>query len=310
MSVYSITFKPLSVLTNIPDAQTIFGAFCYKYASLYGNEDLENLLKIENSNNPVFLISSMFFNDTLPFPTDFMPPKKKSVSIQETTRNKKLKKIKYISKKLYIDYVVNNEDFVNTYYENISSKYIIINDELLAHKEDNLLTEKYLVRDTRTRNSFSFNKDEKELFKDEVFYCNDKLLFTVYLNILNNDFKEKIINTFAKMNYVFFGGKKSVGYNLYSFIEIKEEDELNKLNHNMLVSKSLVDKDIDLNKSYYTYDNVNNKHNINVANVNRKQVNVLKEGSVLFTDKPFVGGLVQDDVYGKTIYQYYLGMLI
>ena len=71
MAYYSLEFKPLSVITKIPDAQTIFGAFCYQYKALFGEAELEDFLKNESSIQPIVLFSSMFYKNVLPLPLDF-----------------------------------------------------------------------------------------------------------------------------------------------------------------------------------------------------------------------------------------------
>lgn len=310
MSIYSIEFKPLSVLTKIPDAQTIFGAFCYKMKEIYGENTLKNFLKLENGDNPLFLISSMFYNQTMPIPLDFMPIKENVSSLEDASQNKKVKKIKYMSKSLFIEYKNNKEKFMKDFYKNLNDKFIIVNNELLLKKDENIINDKYIVKDVRTRNAYSNSLTNKKLYKDEVIYCNEKLTFNIYINILNEKCADIVLNIFKSMNYVFFGGHKSIGYNLFSFIDCKTEKELENTNHKTLVSKSLITQEIDLENSFYKFQVLNNKNNQQLGNIYHKQVYVLDEGSVISTSKEYIGRMVEEKVNEKTIYQYYLGMLL
>lgn len=308
MAIYSVEFKPLSVLTKIPDAQTIFGAFCYKYKELYGNDKLDKFLDIEK-NTPIFLLSSMFYKNVLPFPLDFRPKFNPNITLEETLNNKKLKKIKYISKDLYIKYVSEKEKFCDNYFEDVKNNYQIINKEILSLNDDNILKEKYVENDTRIRNS-NPNREDKGLFRDEVIYCNPKLSFQIYLNIIDETYKDEILNVFENMNYVFFGGNKSIGYNLYEFVNIERENKLENLNHKMLLSKSLANSDVDYDNSNYGIELLVNKFNVQGNKLNRKQVMVLREGSVLNTSNDYSGGLVEEEQNGMKTYQYYYGMMI
>ncbi len=309
MSIYSIEFKPLSVLTKIPDAQTIFGAFCYKYKEIFGNDKLNEFLEKENSDNHVVLFSSMFYKNVLPLPHDFTLKHQVGLSLEETINNKRTKKIKFVSKQVYLDFINNKEEFESTFRENIDKKYKIINKEILAFQNEDFLDEKYLVNDFRIRNAYSLDEDKK-LFRDEVMYCNDKLTFNIYVNILDDSFKDNVIKTFESMQRVFFGGLKSIGYNLYSFVSTKEETEISLKRHNMLLSKSIIDKNIDLENSYYTPQFISNKFNTQSNKLYRKQLLVLNEGSVISTSKDVVGGLIKEEQNGNVTYQYYLGMII
>ncbi len=309
MGIYSLEFKPLSVLTKLPDAQCIFGAFCYKYKEIYGNNDLEELLNVE-STTPVFLISSMFFKNVLPLPLDFKPKRKIGLTLEETTKNKRFKKVKYISKSLYVEYVSNKEKFIDAYYENMQRNYKIIDNNILVNKNDDILDEKYLINDYRIRNSNPLINDKK-LFRDEIIYCNEKLTFNVYVNIIDDKYREKVLNTFKEMNYVFFGGMKSIGYNLFTFINCAEEKQLSNLKSKMLISKGLVKSGLNYDTSCYTLSVVNNKFNLQGSKINRKQLIVFNEGSIINTNnREYIGELISDKQDNVLTYQYYLGMFI
>ena len=47
MKEYKLVFKPLSTITNIPNAQTIFGAICNIIVNTQGEEALNNYISWE-----------------------------------------------------------------------------------------------------------------------------------------------------------------------------------------------------------------------------------------------------------------------
>lgn len=53
MKEYKLVFKPLSTITNIPNAQTIFGAICNIIVNTQGEEALNNYISSFN-NQPLF----------------------------------------------------------------------------------------------------------------------------------------------------------------------------------------------------------------------------------------------------------------
>lgn len=309
MAIYLVELKPLSVLTKIPDAQTIFGAFCYKYKEIYGEEKLEFFIEQEKSNKPAVLFSSMFYKDVLPLPLNFNVPLKKGLSLDETIKNKKIKKLKYISKLIYNEYANDKEKFEENFYLNLESKYEIVNNDILAYKNELNFDGACIVSDIRTRNAMTYSVDKK-LFKDEVFYCNERLTFNIFINILNDDFKEEILNTFKLMKYTFFGGQKSIGYNLFEFKSIKLDETINCNKTNMLLSKAVIDTKVNINDSYYKVELIKNKFNVQGSKLERKQINTFVEGSVISTTSNYIGGIIEEEQDGKKTYQYYIGMLI
>lgn len=46
MKEYKLVFKPLSTITNIPNAQTIFGAICNIIVNTQGEEALNNYISL------------------------------------------------------------------------------------------------------------------------------------------------------------------------------------------------------------------------------------------------------------------------
>jgi len=123
MEPYAIYLKPKSSFISWPTSDTIFGALCWAIYHIYGQPELENLLKDFN-NKPKFILSSAFpylqTNNTIvhffPKPlflklkskdieglakkkNDTLEFKRKIISIQETI--KEIKKVLYISEEIF-----------------------------------------------------------------------------------------------------------------------------------------------------------------------------------------------------------------
>ena len=65
MKTYRITFKVLSSITHLPDAQTLFGSFCNIIRSTQGEEALQQYFQSFQT-QPLFIHSSMFPHELLP----------------------------------------------------------------------------------------------------------------------------------------------------------------------------------------------------------------------------------------------------
>lgn len=310
MSVYCVRLKALSVLTKFPDAQTIFGAFCYKYLHLFGKEKLDALLSEEYS-NPFFAISSLLYENTVPVPLDFAPRRKTDLScikIEDNYLFKKIKKIKFFSIGIFNLYKQNKELFEEQFYDKINTDFEIINSEIICLKNENMCKEKYYVVDARTRNSFS-TEDKKKLFKDEVMYINDNVVFSVYVLINNQKYENEIIETFSRMSYTSLGGFKSIGYNLFSVIDVKEFSNLGTNKYGLLLSKCLIDDSFDVTKASYNLMRINNKATKGQDKYH-SCITCICEGSVVDISNKIIGSLVKE-TNGDTInYQNYLGFVI
>jgi CRISPR type III-A-associated RAMP protein Csm4 len=300
MKRYIIRFKPLSVITELPDGQKLFGAFCYSYNRLYGEEKLEKMLECQYA-NPTIIFSSLFFDNVLPCPMDFMPNRLKNPSLIDVKESKKYKKIKFFSKSVFNDYKNNKEEFEKSFYLSFDSKYRIIKNELLCSKNENIVYN--YVKDSRTRNS-----SDRELFKDQVFYLDENMMMYAYMDIYDEGITENILGVIKNMRYISLGGFKSIGYNLYNVEEVIEINDCKR--YGMLLSKSVLPNDIDIDNSFYSLNVANNKYTKGET-IYKNGLVVLNEGSVISsTNSNYVGSIVKDEKGGKYTYRYYIGYLI
>lgn len=308
MSLYKISIKPISPITGIPDSQTIFGLLCHMFVSYYGENELETLLNDIKKDAQTLLISSMFYENTLPIPKNFTPLHEEISNKKQASESKAIKKIKYFSLGLYREYIKSKEKFENTFLEQLDKKnYIIINDEIVS-KKDELLNEKYLIAELKIRNKVSLKKEDKKLFYEKIFYVNEKLNFNFYLDV-DLKYEEKIKKLITSMNYVSIGGSKSIGFNLYNFINIEKSDIKRNKPH-LLISKSIGDSSINFENSFYDLKVTNNKFNNAKDTIFRKQIVTLVEGSYIDTCKDVIGSLVEEHNDKNITYQYMIGFLI
>lgn len=68
--MYKISIKPHSSFTSMLHSDTLFGAFCWNYVYLYGEDDLrEDILNPCIKGNPSIVFSNGFPHGTVPLPT-------------------------------------------------------------------------------------------------------------------------------------------------------------------------------------------------------------------------------------------------
>ena len=145
MKEYKLVFKPLSTITNIPNAQTIFGAICNIIVNTQGEEALNNYISSFN-NHPLFIHSSMFPLNMLPmvhyniFDIDYINHnilKEKSIdqlSYLQTLKN--YKKINYTTESIFNDYIIKS-DF-NKMRDDLLNKKINIKNYCLQKASENI----------------------------------------------------------------------------------------------------------------------------------------------------------------------------
>lgn len=310
MALYSVLFKPLGPMTKIPDSQVLFGAFCHYYKSVYGESELESMLHKQYT-RPYFFISSLFPQGFLPMPVGLQFERLKDINEKNNYVFKLSKKIKYISIGIYNDLQLNPQDFLNNYYQRIiNNEYIISEDKLFLQKKGEIiLPNKVFCKEMRIRNAK--HGDDKQLFYNYLIYVQPSIMFQAYIRIENDLELDKIKNVFANMRCFSLGGYKSVGYNLFDFVKFEKIDEFkNKLGLKLLLSKSIGDTNINLDKSSYQIKVIHNKFNGVSPTLHRKSVVSLLEGSLLSTGSVYSGSLVEESINDKKIYQNFLGLLI
>lgn len=310
MKLYSVLFKPLGPLTKIPDSQSLFGVFCHYYKYLFNEENLELFLK-DQIEKPSFIISSLFVKDFLPMPIGMQFGR-----IQDEIEGlpillKKCKQVKYISKNIYKDYLLSPQVFLNSFYKQIiDGKYVLTEDNNFLQKQgENLLPAEPFKKEMRIRNMKE--ESEKQLFYNYIINSHPDLVYEAYVKIVDSDKIENIKKTFEAMRYVSIGGNKSIGYNLFDCIDFKSVNDIpENQGPKLLLSKAIGDDSVNLKESNYQLKVLHNKLNNIKPTKHRQTVLAFVEGSMIHTNKEYIGKLISDSINQKLIYQNMLGLLI
>ena len=257
MKEYKLVFKPLSTITNIPNAQTIFGAICNIIVNTQGEEALNNYISSFN-NQPLFIHSSMFPLNMLPmvhyniFDIDYINHnilKEKSIdqlSYLQTLKN--YKKINYTTESIFNDYIIKS-DF-NKMRDDLLNKKINIKNYCLQKASENILFEQTKQLNTHVRKKDYYNTsigDDNALYYDDTIYTNG--LF--YILVKTNENIKKIKDIFSYSHFFGFGPRHSVGKNSFKLISIEEIKRKPNLNNKLLLSQSVFDECINLSESNY-----------------------------------------------------------
>src|SRR5690606_3159573 len=160
---------------------------------------------------------------------------------------------------IFEEYLLDKDKFSSNYIEHIlRNDYVIIEDKYLVKRDEaNNFKTPFMYNELVVRNSKP-TTDDQQLFYNNVLYCNESLLFDVYIKYLNDDFYDKISYTIKNMEYVSIGGQKSIGYNLFSYVSSDEVHFINNMSGKVLLSNTIGNNDLDYNNSYYKVDYITN----------------------------------------------------
>ena len=197
--------------------------------------------------------------------------------------------------------------FEDSFYSNISSGKYVIEEGIIWDKNlDSNIAKPKVKDEIRTR----VNVLDEQFYQDIIKHYSDDTTFVFYVDIKNKDYEDELIELFKSLKYVNIGGKKSIGYNLYNYFDIQKVDDLLINKRNVLLSLAVGNDNVNFDESYYQFININNKFNNSKKTVNRNNVYAFCEGSVISTDKDYIGCLIKEENDGQITYQNMLGLLI
>lgn len=317
---YCLIFKPLSTITRLPDAQTIFGSICNILLNTKGDEAFNQYID-SFSNKPYFIHSSMFPLGMLPmvnkniFSIDYISTN----VLKQEVRNqlaylqkmKELKKIMYMDYNIYNDYISNN-NFDALQKDLVNGKLFFKENCLIKENEDNIYPMNLqLLTHVKKQGYYNNNDEANELYYDSAIYCHPSLKFCIFVKT-ENDIKE-IKEIFKYARFFGFGSRSSVGKNCFELIDFQEINLKPSENHKLLLSKSSLDDSYKLNNSHYQIESKlyrPSKYYLNTKFI--KRMNLFKEGSYLNVeeDKEWYGELLKFEVDGKPLYYYALGYVL
>lgn len=319
MRQYCLTFKPLGSFSHIPDAQTIFGAICNILIHTQGDKAFKTYIN-SFDDKPLFVHSSMFPHGYLPmvhlslFSIDFITENLlKQDSIKQLNylqAMKQLKKIKYVSQHVFIDYILQNK--YETLKQDLLNKKLIVSEGCLQYDNEN---KKYSLESLTNihvqKNLFYLDSENNNaLYYNRDIYCNDDTYFDIYVK---TDLSTEDIWTIFKYSHYFgFGPKHSSGKNSFMLINIKEI-KLGSIMQKVLLSKSAFDERYDLSLSYYQIES--KLHQTGQYYLNNKRTgrfHLFTEGSIMSVsnNQDYYGHIKKIHNLDNIIYYYAIGYVM
>jgi len=304
--------KYLSPHTSIR-SYTLFGAFCWGYRLLKGNDKLEEFLK-EFKEKPKFLISSPFplVNNNFLFPKPSLILKKEkdnnklNIPILEKLKRKPYKKAKYITEEVLKDIIEGKVKYQNDLMKNYKAKGNII-------YKDNEEIEKLTYRELLfTHNSLNRrNNSSESLYFEKGIISNEEFFLVRFLSKnLKNEF-EKVLNIIEDLG---LGGNKNIGWGKVKIEPITDKDlsfleNSSKSNQFLTLSPVIPTENLNTDNSFYNIFSFKSYSEGSFSKGELKnKVIYLDESSIIYANykEKLVGqlkkvGFIEEN---KPIYQY------
>ena len=322
MNLYKVEFVCESRVNRLPDAQTVFGSLCQILKSIYGESSLEEYLHSFDS-EPWLIHSSMY-------PEKLYPMIKKSLYsvgiVNHLVKNaepqdqlkalsdcKKYKKIRYISEKLFQDYILSdqsnklNQDIMETMERfNLENNILQYSDENLDFKSETKLSTRVTID----------KMDRAEGKERSLFYDTDLFLEPgqkLYMLVRSSKPIEELEQLFSWVDYFPMGKRGSTGKDLFRYLGVKQIQESSNAKYKILLSKCLPQEDdFVMEKSYYTYTTAMYRSAKAYQNHIIGTIRKIDEGSLMYTQeqKPYYGKVLPIQGEQGIIYHYGIGFVI
>ncbi|SNZ10629.1 CRISPR-associated protein, Csm4 family [Persephonella hydrogeniphila] len=300
IKAYKITY--LSPHTEIK-SYTLFGAFCWGYKLLRGENALNDFL-LEFTLKPKFLISSPFplLKDNLLFPKPLLNIEFEEVPIIEKLKRKPYKKAKYITEKVLKDLIKGKITTQNQLMKNYKSYGGII------FKENESIEKINIQEQIFTHNIINrINNKSENLYFETGFLSNSEYFLVRF-------FDKNFINEFESILKIIedlgIGGNKNIGWgkikisNIQKDISILEKTKTKKF---FTLSPIIPSENIILENSYYallTYKSFT--EGTFDKGKSKRKVFYLDEGSIISIEdnNKFAGQIKNVSFDENPMYQY------
>lgn len=324
MKTYKIIFTSRGTITKLPNAQAIFGTICNVISQTKGDEEINKFLSSFKS-TPMIINSSMFYNHIFPMiknnvvSLDYVNKK----VLNEAKENqlaflnffKEYKKIKFVSEKVFFNYIYSNK--VNVLSEKLlaNEKEIMVNKNVLQYKQEELEIKQKTELTTRVKTDKLDieNGKDRNLFYELLLYNDPKLEYVIYVKSdMNIEYLKSIFSLF---NYFPIGNRKSVGKNIFEFKKIEEYFYESKDNDYKILLSNCIPKDneFDYDSSYYQIlSTISRTTNVYAKNELLGKILYLSDGSFMKikSNKEYYGRLIPINISNKDIYIYGLGFVL
>lgn len=296
MKQYRLLFRPLSTISRIPDAQTVFGAICQILLQTQGQDALDTYLS-SFEKEPILLHSSMFPDHMLPmvcqnpfsaaYITNSLMKQESKQQLKYLQETKQFKKILYVSEKVFREYFLIEELDEKKVLEALLNKKLVIKNGCLMHKEETLTFALERELTTHVQKSSYYMNAEKanDLYYDPVIYCGRDTRFQMYIKTSLSEKELKRI--FSYTQYFGFGPRHSSGKNSFALIpnsvELMDIKDIHKTSSErcILLSKSAFDETFVLDTSYYQIVTRHQRTSNYYAQPVNGYLQLFKEGSAM-----------------------------
>lgn len=318
MKTYRITFKVLSSITHLPDAQTLFGSFCNIIRSTQGEEALQQYFQSFQT-QPLFIHSSMFPHELLPMvkvglisiqeKNDIIFNKEKPLSPKQQLHYlsymKEFKKINYTTPFIYKNYIAKAR-FTDLKKALLDGK-VYLDSGILSEKEMSAQRSDTELIFHAANLSDNNREDERGLYFDRNLYFQAGELFDVYVKTDNIEYVKDIMK-YAP--YFGFGNRISVGKNSFEMVEVKEFNIAIPQSDDVILLSKCISEDFDFDESSYIMESNSYKGSSYYSSNTIGTFTKLVEGSFMRVKahKEYYGSLIKTD-NGKTIYHYAIGFV-
>ena len=223
MKLYKITVHSESGYTGKLHSDTLFGAFCWSYRDIFGEECLINeVISPSITGNPVCIFSNGFPEGTLPFPAGMreqiqrIHTREAYENIKEEMKNsyqrdKKLKKTSFVT--------------IDVFKQIQNGQYDVLLDNL--KKENTEYVEQVRNQVSRISGTVIASSEGSHLYLDEYNYDRDLKGHDIY--ILSSIEKERLNSVMIRMFEAGIGGRKSIGKGLFQYSDLVEDNELSSI---------------------------------------------------------------------------------
>lgn len=242
MELYKITICPVNSFCSPLQSDTFFGAFCWSYLHLYGEEKLKKLIQNYKTANPEIIFSNAFFKGFLPAPFSGII----KTGDENASLSKQEKYQKYIEKK----------KAENLAYLPLEKFNLTINgeyDKIPSNCQEPMEEQKVMVwrnlvgRETGTVGSVDSGESLFEM--EETFYSGE---YDVYLY---SSLDVKVLEeTLEEMFFSGIGAKRSVGkgaFRITKRLEVFQEFQIPAEPNGFLALSNFIPGKEDPTEGYY-----------------------------------------------------------
>lgn len=271
--LYKLTIKPCSSFSYPIQSDTLFGAFCWSYKYLYGDEELEIFLKDCIKKKPRIIFSNMFFHNMLPIPLVALEKIKKTEVYNDLKQYKQIQKINsssFLPKEIFLQVIENN-------YKNV-----------LDNAKNQKLVSVTEIHNMVNRNTGTVYEDDGSLYSVNTNFFKGK--FDIYI-LCDRDIKD-YMPVLELMFTLGIGGKKSTGKGCFEIVgkPVLEEDMIKNFDsaNGFIALSNFIPNKTDSTRGYYSMINKFPKLDREFATSStpfKKPLSMIQAGSCFYYNK-------------------------